>query len=690
MRAGVVALTLLACGCMESGVRVAAIDFGVVAAGAVHHREFVLQNIGSSPAKLIKVERVSGSAGFIVMPAQVVLAGGGRTKWKVSFTGPVGLSEARFTALFDTGAAEFSLRARAAAECPAERFDLGDVRVGSFTARTFSVRNPLDEAAQVYVGESLAPFSIEPAGTLRLPPHSARDVTVTFAPTFAGTISKPWVLAPSADCTETRATLTGLAVQAPLSFSPGRLDFGLINRALTVQVKNHTRGELGLNSLTFSNPAFRSPTALPLVIPAEGVAVIQVEVNAPDSVPFDGVMRTDVPELSLPLLVNRTSPCLSSSVGELAFPALELGCRSADARVVVTNSCPHAVRLAESTTSPGFVLVSGSTHSVLAPGEAAEFAIKHSPDRLGSTAGVLTVPADVLDGMQVLEVALAGLATAPAVVQEQETIPPPQRDVLFVIDDSAAMLPLAGSVRRNLGDYARMAASSLEDIRVGVMTTSTAPGEVGRLRTTVGGASWLGNPSPAELEALTAVSGLSTSRSSCLEVLMKAFTPPRSSALNGMLRANTGLQAVCITNARDGLESAPMPAIASLLSSLPQPRVVNVVAHFVDAQGCVGVLEHGPLTAFARQSDGRLEEVCTPNWSASLDPSKNAFGYRASFYLRKQPDFSRGPLQVFVNEVAVLAENWQYESVGNFVRLESTVVPAPGQTVRFSFTPDCR
>lgn len=185
----VVAVACAGCAVGSHEVQIGAADFGVVGPGVVQHLPLSVQNAGASIARLLRVEQRSGAAGFTVTPGQVQLNGGERSEWKVSFTSAsvLGLFEARFAAVFDTGVTEFTVRARVAERCSfARTFDVGDARVGHFAERTFTVSNPLDEPGEVFIGSASAPFSVEPEGTLHLAPHESREVTVRLQPQLAG------------------------------------------------------------------------------------------------------------------------------------------------------------------------------------------------------------------------------------------------------------------------------------------------------------------------------------------------------------------------------------------------------------------------------------------------------------------------------------------------------------------------
>ena len=449
---------------------------------------------------------------------------------------------------------------------------------------------------------------------------------------------------------------------------------------------------------------------LPRGGPAEGRLQLNAQARAPSAAPFSGVLKfvtssSVQPELSVPALGNRASPhCLIASTSPLDFGSSEVGCRSHDALVAITNDCPHEVRLGDRTVSSGFTLIASPAQSLLQPGDRLELALNHAAASVGETNGVLELSVDVLDGQQVLSVPLQALGTAVREVEDSELIPPftQPRDVLFGSDDSPGILPLSASIERNLGDFARWGNANGYDFRVGVMSSDTSPAQVGRLRSTSSGAKWLVNPTPAELGTLGAPRGLSTSRSSCIETLAAAFGDPLRhdpAELGGLLRAGAGLYVICVTNSRDAVQTAPIVTITSLLASLKKPYELAVIANFIEVRGCAAQLEHGPLTALAAQANGVLEEICTPNWEPALERiGRNYFGWRTNFYLHQRPALTRGPLRVFVDEEEIPEVDpdprlqtriWTYEGSVNAVLFEPLYVPEPGRTVRFRYVPDC-
>ncbi len=155
---------------------------------------------------------------------------------------------------------------------------------------------------------------------------------------------------------------------------------------------------------------------------------------------------------------------------------------------------------------------------------------------------------------------------------------------------------------------------------------------------------------------------------------------------------------VCVTNGADGLELAPMPVISSLLSRLPRPHMFALVARLTSLVMCGGELERGPLQALVAQTNGVQEEICTPNWSLSLERiGRTDFGWGTLFFLQRRPDFTRGPLRLWIDGVEIPAEDpsfpgsrlWEYWPEQNAVNFQPLYTPSPGSTLRAQYTPEC-
>jgi hypothetical protein len=223
------ALALILAGCERAPVTFAPLELGVGPVSVRREGRLRLVNGGTSPAVLRRVELVSGSVGFTVVPTSGAIAPGAEASWLVRFESDlVGPAEATWRARFDTGTVEFTVRAHSALPCVVPTFELGSARVGEALERRLTLTNPLDQPGEAFVGEVGAPFSVGPRGRVRLSPHETREVVVRFSPQRVGVQESAWRVRPSADCLETTSALRGRGVAETLTFSPGRLDFGAL------------------------------------------------------------------------------------------------------------------------------------------------------------------------------------------------------------------------------------------------------------------------------------------------------------------------------------------------------------------------------------------------------------------------------------------------------------------------------
>lgn len=555
-------------------------------------------------------------------------------------------------------------------------------------SQRLTVSNAFDAPRVVTIAAPPAPFSVEPMGILRLEPHEVREVIVRYSPAITADVS--WEFIPSAGCEPVELTLSGVAGDAAVSASPGRLDFGSLPaspRSLTL--RNHTHAAVEVRSLAFSNPAFSSTTSVPLTIPA--LSSVELIVEARGAGALDGTLtiNTEALVLGVPLLANRTGPCLIASRSAVDFGTIELACRGHDELVSVTNTCPHAVRDVSGLITSGFSIVAGAPSKVLEPSASASFIITTSLSSPAESTGTFSVSADVLDGIESTATQLSAVRTPVRMIEETYTNPRPKRDVLIVLDDSPSMLPFADALRTSVNYLAHDLVGNQEIVHLGVMTTSTALGEIGRLRRTSSGRTWLENPTVEEINAHVTLSGTSTARSSCLEVLHEAFST--RAEIGPMLQPQAYLQVICITSQADGLQTPATPLVASLFSLIPRPSGIIVIANFYDRPGCTAVRDTGALGALVELSNGRQDEICEPQWW--LDDRIVYFGgFRTNFYLSERPDLTRAPIALSVDGMPLPDDEhlWTYEAANNSVILEPLYVPGYDQTLRMRYAPFCQ
>ena len=481
-------------------------------------------------------------------------------------------------------------------------------------------------------------------------------------------------------------------VDAPLTWSTSRLDFGAVAPASTarrtVTLRNRNRIPREVTSLAPTDARFVVLTPLPLVVPARGEAEVEFDAQPTTSGPVEASLSIDGALLAL--VMNRTAPCLEAQ--PLVVPPLERGCRSADQRVRLTNTCAHPVSVRDvSVSGSEFALVSSPRDAVLGGGSSLELRVALRPQRVGSVRAGLQVTLDLGDRLEQTTLDLTGEGTNEQRWQQTLRIPPflPSVDLLLVLDDTAGMERHRASVEYNLETVRRQLIANGVELRVGMLTTSPES----TLRALPSGALWTDGRSETAFRALASWTGTQPGPSSCLESLTHFANGPLAS----FHRPEASLFVVCVTNQPDAAPGPALAAFTTLRSLLPPGTQMNVVARQVDSPwlpaSCGGTLDTGTLSSLATFFQGREAELCEPDWSSSIAQLQFPVesGYRTRFSLLEVPDLLRGPLRVELDGVMLpevdpnpnLATRiWKWDGTRNELLFDPLYAPEPGSTVR--------
>ncbi|HYX92682.1 MAG TPA: hypothetical protein VE782_14055, partial [Myxococcaceae bacterium] len=120
----------------------------------------------------------------------------------------------------------------------------------------------------------------------------------------------------------------------------------------------------------------------------------------------------------------------------------------------------------------------------------------------------------------------------------------------------------------------------------------------------------------------------------------------------------------------------------------------NAIAWFT-AVDCTGVQDTGEYAFYTAQTNGVREEICTPDWAKALENlGKSAFGFRTRFFLTSQPDLTKGPIEVRIDNQPVPATDvrgaiWAYDAAANSVNFTPFYVPGPGQSLTITYHVTC-
>jgi carbonyl reductase 1 len=282
------------------------------------------------------------------------------------------------------------------------------------------------------------------------------------------------------------------------------------------------------------------------------------------------------------------APCVAVTPAALTFADAEVACRGETRRVVVRNDCPEAVDLSVAPRSGNAFHFVSTPGAPVAPGSEAVLEVAFRPSAPGPATDRLVVQA----GTEVHEVSVSGVGTELAWHEESWVVPaaPALLDLILVVDDGAAMAPLAADVRGNLDVLALTHVLNGASLRLGVLSASTASAEYGRWRPTPSGAPWLDGPSRSEFVAHATPRGDQPAAASCLGALL---TARESGALAAFRRPEARVDVVCLTSQRDAWPEAWTPAVELVRAALVDPArpwraSFSVVARFHELPGACG------------------------------------------------------------------------------------------------------
>lgn len=548
---------------------------------------------------------------------------------------------------------------------------------------------------------------------------------------------------------EVSVTITASSIEAPpcdVELAPSSLDFGLIappgHKDLGVLIRNRRTGPndyCGVSRVLLLGetgtppgvqPIFSLPDSTPSFTLAPGATKL-VRVRASVSGPMpatltrvEGRIAVEVldplqPRREASLTATLGTPCLIITPSSHDFRTVARGCNSAPRQFQIFNLCTTTAFIDSTSMMPSrgeFVLTSGPAPGArVLPDNATPvtFSTRYHPidDGLDLGAVVLLVTQD--DQQQRYVVPLAGTGALEG-LNTDVTIPggTTGADVLLVIDDSCSMEDKQDALATNMASFLQYATSHGIDFRIGVTNTELqgpTAAQAGLLRRSPSGRKFLTPSTPnlaAEFERLVSV-GITGFAESCMEPAMRALIAPNiyDPAKNGgFLRDDASLAVVCVTDARDQAPRSPPYYLDQLINVKGAQRqgqfTYNVIGPFrpVAPSGCVyDDPNDGRHDLMVRLTHGVKEEICTPNWAASLtNIGTTTFGgQRDRIYLASPPDLSMG-LVVKVDGVVVpevdaqtMMRRWTFDPASNSVTFDANFLPPLGSRVSVSYVALC-
>ncbi len=735
---------------VESGLRCqpAALDFGQVNPGSSANLTVTCENIANDPVSLNAATFGGGdSSAFEVFSFRPQTLNERDTAAIEVVYAPVNLGDVSTTLRIETDNSNPALRV---VEIPVRgsgggpdvqvipaQLNFGRVATIAPSRRNLTITNvgnaPLEITGIEVDTAGTGSFTSPDANPTVIAPGGTETVTITFEPREEGQIvSAVRILSNDADEPSLDVVVRGEGVNVPpcnYEVVPSQLDFGAVatTRNLRRSFEIRNRGSdiciiTAVRLLPGSDPAFSLPGGdiMSRDIPAGAAEVVTVEFAPQSAGTFTGrvefsISNPSTPFNEVPLNGVGADSTLLIVPGELDFGVIGVGCASRDRPVTVYNTGSTAAQVERiglaSGSNVAFRLsnipapLPGSAVSI-APGSSTQFDVGFRADVASAFAGAVELDVIIDGNDQRSIIPLNGRGAVDAVqVDEFEQLGKPEVDILFVVDDSCSMDPYQTALGQNFRDFVQFAEAQGLDYHMGVTTTDTTNRVGGRLLPIDGAAqnrivTPRSVPSPDTVFQQNAVAGISGSATERgFEGAYLALTPPHVFGHNaGFLRAEAVLSIVFVSDEPEQSTNT-VDFYANFFRSIKGFRNTNLFSASSIAPpdpnpGNCGFGSGIRYLEMARRTGGVEDEICTPDWSTTLEAlAETAFGFKSRFFLNNQP--VPQSMRVFVDGVELPGQsvqgtiNWTYERGSNALNFAPYATPEPGSQIRVEYQAEC-
>lgn len=610
-----------------------------------------------------------------------------------------------------------------------------NLKLGAFEGGTWTEKRPEILSATPGDFELLwPPPGYSAAG---LAASKTLELTVRFTPQAPGPRSATLrIYSNDRDQSEVDVALSGIGDSAPpcvFDLAPSRVDFGTIepgrSKTLPLSIVNRsgTPGEVcTLYSLDlavgdsngFSLP--KGPLSQVTIAPGERLEVpVRFVARAAGAATGEIVLytsSTQTPEARVSLNALVQSVCLRVWPDDLDFGVIKLNCSSREQSFTISNVCGSNVSITaidlEGASAPFRISGRPALPTTLAPSANLQVKVAFRPTAAGDAAALLVVrTAQSLTYV----VGLTGRgSTNPIQTDVFAQDARPKVDTLLVIDDSGSMSDHQTRLGTNFESFIKFALAEKVDYHIAVTTTSIgtssgyANGRFYPLDGTDPRVITSSTPDPKGVFLRNVKVGTNGSGT---EILIRpahlALSEPLLSGHNaGFLREEARLSVVVISDSVDQ-DQTTLTTYENFLLGLKGYKRRSEVSF----SGVIPTLSSAPswcsydpdysaggstrVTRLAQSTGGIVEEICTQDWSKSLEAlSRNLFGLRTKFFLTNPPE-SPDAIVVTLDgyEYPQLGPwgdiRWSYESTDTSILFNPLSAPEAGQTIAVTYPVAC-
>jgi hypothetical protein len=299
----------------------------------------------------------------------------------------------------------------------------GSVAVGSEATQTIHLENTGGEAAAISkMTISGAGVSVSGmAAPMTLNAGQTADLTVTYKPVAAGTLTGSVSIASNATDPTMQIGVNATATLSTLSATPASVSFGNVvigsDTTQTIRLQNIGTSKVTISSITPSVSTIAISGVTTPVSLAPGTSATLTAAYKPTAAgSVTGKITVTSNAVGSPTIVDLSATAaaaavqLTPSASSLSFGSVTVGSSGTSQLKVKSTGNTKASISKVTITGTGFVLGSSAANVILDPSQSESYSVNFTPNAAGSVSGTLTITSNAKNSP--LNIALAGTGVA--------------------------------------------------------------------------------------------------------------------------------------------------------------------------------------------------------------------------------------------------------------------------------------
>jgi D-Tyr-tRNAtyr deacylase len=407
------------------------VSFGSVAVNSDTTKTVQLQNTGTAQVTISSVASSVGSVTVSGITLPLNLAAGksasftaaykpttaGTLAGKITVTSNAVGSPMSITVSGTAAAASASLTATPASVA------FGSVAVGSQATQTVKLANTGAGSASItkmsFTGTGVTVTGLTVPATLSA--GQSVNLTVTYKPTAAGTLTGMLSLTSNASNPNVQISLSATATSSTLSATPASVGFGNVvvgsNTTQTIRLQNIGTAQVTISSVASSvGTVVVSGMTLPVSLAPATSATFTAAYKPTTAGTLSGKITVTSNAVGSPATINLSGTAaaataqLTASATSLSFGSVTVGSSGASQLTVTSTGNQNVSISGVSVSGTGFVLGTSAGNIILDPSQSQAYTVNFNPKAAGSASGTLTITSNAANSP--LKIPLAGTGTA--------------------------------------------------------------------------------------------------------------------------------------------------------------------------------------------------------------------------------------------------------------------------------------